>query len=169
MWIEPNIRAVPFFPTDPTLILPYGDECEDTGNFYTGNFCSVHVHHMGMLLRQVEQGFTNGEDVPMLGMVFLLDKDCSVEFLQIREYMTAQNISNWSEFQFQTGQEAAVCSYPTMARAKICGGELETQALQFEIAKFVHHDSVDTEVLVRFRCGWFEDPMVSVRLKLLDD
>eukprot|EP00439_Symbiodinium_sp_Y106_P069260 s44_g11.t2 len=161
MWIEPNIRAVPFFPTDPTLILPYGDECEDTGNFYTGNFCSVHVHHMGMLLRQVEQGFTNGEDMPMLGMVFLLDKDCSVEFLQIREYMTAQNISNWSEFQFQTGQEAAVCSYPTMARAKICGGELETQALQFEIAKFVHHDSVDTEVLVRFRCGWFEDPMVS--------
>ncbi|CAE7389437.1 unnamed protein product [Symbiodinium sp. CCMP2592] len=60
MWIEPNIRALPFFPADPTLILPFGDECEDARNF-----CSVNVHHMGMLLKQVAHGFANGEEVPM--------------------------------------------------------------------------------------------------------
>lgn len=162
LWIDPNIRVVPFLPTDPTLILPFGNE-------FDGSFCSVHVHHMGTLLRQVANGFNHSEDVPMLGLVFLLDKECSLEVTKVREYVDENNVLDWNDFQFQAGQEAAVCSYPVMAGAKICGGELETRALQFETAKFVHHNSVETEVLVRFHCGWFENPPVSVRLKLVDD
>ncbi|CAE7487551.1 unnamed protein product [Symbiodinium natans] len=118
-----EVSAVPFLLSEHGRVLKSDFACTQRKQR-----CELNVHHAAELVQAAWQARNLGNEMPMMGIVFLLPKECS---LSVTDYWNF----TLQEFDLQSGHQATICGYThaPMAAAKFCGGDFETRAFKFPI------------------------------------